>query len=158
MKVYVASSWRNGFQQVVVKILREAGHEVYDFRNPHATGKNGNGVKGKGFGWSEIDPDWQSWSPAQFRSALSNPRAVDGFNSDMDALKWCDACVMVPGKTAGRSMHLEAGYAAGAGKPVAVLLSDGEPELMYKMARICLDLNEVLRFLKEAEKSLCLKP
>ena len=34
MKIYVASSWRNAQQPAVVARLREAGHEVYDFRNP----------------------------------------------------------------------------------------------------------------------------
>ena len=33
-KIYVASSWRNVFQQDVVAILRDLGHEVYDFKNP----------------------------------------------------------------------------------------------------------------------------
>ena len=33
-KIYVASSWRNGVYPEVVAKLREAGHEVYDFRNP----------------------------------------------------------------------------------------------------------------------------
>ncbi len=30
MKIYVASSWRNQFQQEVVALLRAEGHEVYD--------------------------------------------------------------------------------------------------------------------------------
>lgn len=47
-KIYVASSWRNPFQQEVVNILRDLGHEVYDFKNP----PHGNG----GFQWSDIDP------------------------------------------------------------------------------------------------------
>lgn len=46
-KIYVASSWRNVFQQDVVDILRNLGHEVYDFKNP----PHGNG----GFQWSDID-------------------------------------------------------------------------------------------------------
>ena len=33
MKVYVASSWRNEVYPRVVEALREAGHEVYDFRH-----------------------------------------------------------------------------------------------------------------------------
>ena len=33
-KIYVASSWRNQHYPEVVRRLREAGHEVYDFRNP----------------------------------------------------------------------------------------------------------------------------
>jgi hypothetical protein len=155
LKVYVASSWRNEVaQQGVVANLRAAGHEVYDFRNPHATGVNSNGAKGRGFGWKEVDPDWQNWTPEQFKSALSSQLAIDGFNSDLDALKWCDACVMVPGKTAGRSMHLELGFVAGMGKPTAILLSDGEPELMYRMATLCLSIGEVVEFLDREEKEI----
>ena len=33
-KIYVASSWRNVYYPEVVTRLREAGHEVYNFRNP----------------------------------------------------------------------------------------------------------------------------
>lgn len=34
MKIYVASSWRNTYYPSVVSALRDAGHDVYDFRNP----------------------------------------------------------------------------------------------------------------------------
>lgn len=47
MRIYVASSWRNKIQPSVVVALREAGHEVYDFRNP----REGD----TGFHWSDID-------------------------------------------------------------------------------------------------------
>lgn len=125
MKIYVASSWRNRYQQDVVAALRTAGHEVYDFRNP-APGDNG-------FHWSAIDPDWQTWTPEQFRSALSHPIADHGFNNDMNALRECDACVLV--LPSGRSAHLEAGWAAGAGKLVAIFIPEPvEPELMYYLA------------------------
>jgi len=46
-KIYVASSWRNPIQPRIVRVLREAGHTVYDFRNP-APGY-------KGFAWSDLD-------------------------------------------------------------------------------------------------------
>lgn len=46
--IYVASSWRNPYQPVVVGELRFMGHEVYDFRNPEPGSH--------GFHWSEIDP------------------------------------------------------------------------------------------------------
>lgn len=62
-KIYVASSWINVFQQDVVNILRDFGHEVYDFKNP----PYGNG----GFQWSDIDPNWQSWTTEQCREALN---------------------------------------------------------------------------------------
>ena len=129
MKIYVASSWRNDHQPGVVRALRDEGHEVYDFRNPHQTGPDRRRA-GRGFHWSEIDPQWKSWSPSEFRAALSHELAADGFHSDKDGLDWCDACVLV--LPCGRSAHLEAGYAVGKGKLTLVLLSDGEPELMYR--------------------------
>jgi hypothetical protein len=123
MKIYVASSWRNTYQPKVVEALRQQGHEVYDFHNPKP-GKTG-------FHWSEIDPEWKNWSPALFARALNHPVAKDGFALDYDAMQWADACVLVT--PCGRSAHLELGWAVGAGKKTYILLSDGEPELMYKL-------------------------
>lgn len=103
MKIYVASSWRNNIQPLVVEALRKAGYEVYDFKNPEP----GN----HGFHWEKIDANWMAWSSEQFKQALSHPIAESGFGPDMKALKECDACVMV--LPCGRSAHLEAGYAIG---------------------------------------------
>lgn len=124
MKIYVASSWRNEHQPEVVARLRQAGHEVYDFRNP-AEGNNG-------FGWRQIDDNWQGWSPEKFKAALSHPVAIEGFRFDFDAMKWAEACVMV--LPCGRSASLEAGWFVGAGRPLYILLAEGEPELMFKLA------------------------
>ncbi len=135
MKVYVASSWRNDRQPGVVAALREAGHEVYDFRNP----RPGEG----GFHWSEIDPGWRCWTPETYRACLSHPIAERGFASDFAAMKWAEAFVLV--QPCGRSAHLELGWACGAGKRAIMLLADGEPELMSKLAdHICCDIAEVL--------------
>lgn len=122
MKIYVASSWRNLIQPAVVTILRRCNHEVYDFRNP--------GPNNTGFGWNQIDPLWEQWSPDQYREALNHPIAKSGFVSDMTALKWCDACLLV--LPSGRSASWEFGYALGSGKNGAVLMLEKcEPELMY---------------------------
>lgn len=138
MKLYVASSWRNSNQPYVVNALTKAGHEVYDFKNP----EHGKG----GFHWSDIDPEWKSWSPVKFREYMAHPIAKDGFGSDFTAMKWSEAGVLV--MPCGRSAHLEAGYFVGAEKPLVILLSDGEPELMYSMAScICVNIAEVLEFL-----------
>jgi len=122
MKIYVASSWRNILQPAIVVMLRRCGHEVYDFRNP-APGNNG-------FSWREIHPDWQNWTPQQYRDALEHPIAKEGFKYDMDALRECEACVLV--LPSGRSASFEFGWAIGAGKQGAVVMFDScEPELMY---------------------------
>lgn len=123
-RIYVASSWRCPTQPAVVQALRDAGHEVYDFRNP--PGKTG-------FGWSEIDPDWLDWTIDAYRDRLDHPRAVDGFGADFDAMQWADTFVLV--LPCGRSAHLELGWAVGAGKRTSILLSQNgfEPELMYRM-------------------------
>lgn len=124
MKIYVASSWRNPYQPSVVEALRAVGHEVYDFRNP-APGNDG-------FRWTEVESAPKPWSGETLRTALSHPVAVAGFNSDMEALRACDACVLV--LPCGRSAHLELGWAVGAGKFTSVLmLGPDEPELMYAM-------------------------
>ena len=129
LKIYVASSWRNIEQPGIVAMLRSLGYEVYDFRNP----PHGRG----GFAWSDIDPNWKSWTADAYREALMSPIAEDGFRSDMDGMEWADACVLV--LPCGRSAHLEAGWFAGKGKPCFVLTKDGEePELMAKMCEdIC---------------------
>ncbi len=137
MKIYVASSWRNGFQEQVIIELLKAGYEVYDFKNP--------GPDNTAFQWSEIDPYWKEWSTSQFVEALNHPIAKKSFQSDMNALKECDLCVLV--LPCGRSAHLEAGYAAGAGKGVIIYIPiREEPELMYKMtAGVHLSLPSLLK-------------
>jgi nucleoside 2-deoxyribosyltransferase len=135
MNIYVASSWRNYLQPAIVSVLRQAGHEVYDFRNP----KPGD----TGFSWSEIDPDWQKWTPGQYREALNHPAAERGYALDIRALQVCDACVLV--LPSGRSASWEFGYAIGAGKQGAiVMLESCEPELMYRGQPILTTMDEVM--------------
>lgn len=134
MKIYVASSWRNLLQPAIVHLLRRCGHDVYDFRNP-APGVGG-------FGWSEIDPNWKAWTPEQYRDALQHPIAERGWTHDIEALRSCDACVLV--LPSGRSASWEFGYAMGQGKRAAVVMLEAqEPELMYRGAEILSSLDEV---------------
>lgn len=135
MNVYVASSWRNPAQPLVVEALREHGVTVYDFRNPPG---------GTGFSWREvktpgvpsadaIKAKGSDWEPVdEYLRMVEHPRAVDGFLSDFNAMQAADAIVLV--LPCGKSAHLELGWAVGAGKRTAVLLEDPvEPELMYRM-------------------------
>lgn len=148
MKIYVASSWRNSRYPYIVEALRDQGYDVYDFKNPEP----GN----YGFNWSEVDPFWKNWSPDEFRKALNNPIAAGSFDRDMAALRECDVCVLV--MPCGRSAHLEAGFAMGANKITIILLSDGEPELMYKMTPfVCVNMGELLNVLSLYTRMLDVK-
>lgn len=128
LKIYVASSWRNARHPEVVAALRAAGHIVYDYRNPEHGG------------WSET-ARW--WERPGYR-AVTFPVVVGdvserqlAFATDMEALRKCDAVVLV--LDSGKSAHLEAGFAAGAEKPLFVLGDEGQhPELMYGMATACM--------------------
>jgi hypothetical protein len=132
--VYVASSWRNSMQPAVIQVLRAAGIDCYDFRNPEG---------GTGFSWRQVKPDPQitglpgkgsDWEPVDtYMQMIEHPRAIEGFHADFDAMRKADAVVML--LPCGKSAHLELGWAIGAGKDTCILLEDPvEPELMYLMA------------------------
>ena len=141
MKIYLASSWRNVNYPLALHMLREAGHEVYDFRNP-------TGGPPGGFHWEMVDPDWRNWSAARYREALKHPIAQQGFKSDLDGMIWAEACVLL--LPCGRSAHLELGWMAGRGKRTIIWANDYEqPDLMPLLAdRICISQKEVLQTLE----------
>jgi enhancing lycopene biosynthesis protein 2 len=124
----------------MVPFLRDAGHKVYDFKNPST------GVKG--FTWSDIGLEG-NFSADDYRQALyTEARAAQGFMNDLRAMEWADTCVLL--LPCGRSAHLEAGWFCGRGKRCIVLTEDGqEPELMALLANeICISPQEVLEVLK----------
>jgi hypothetical protein len=115
-------------------MLRRCGHDVHDFRYPTPDGI--------GFSWREIDPNWQQWTPRQYRDALEHPIAAAGFELDMNALRDCDACVLV--LPSGRSASFEFGWAIGNGKQGAVVMLEScEPELMYRGHPILTSMDEI---------------
>jgi hypothetical protein len=139
MKIYLASSWRNKYYPDVLKLIRDAGHDVYDFRDTNAT-----------FHWREISPEWESWTTEEFVHHLNNDnRAIAGYINDSDALYWCEALVLL--LPSGRSAHLEAGWAVGAGREVAIYSPERmEPELMSRMVDfITGDIDELLNWIQE---------
>ena len=138
-RIYLASSWHNPYQPWMVDALRQAGHQVYDFRNPpHSSG----------FAWHEIGLPLPCTASDYRNALLTHPRAAQGFNADFSAMRWADTCLLV--LPCGRSAHLELGWMAGAGKRTLILTEDGqEPELMALLAdRICISFDEVLEELK----------
>ncbi len=132
MKIYVASSWNNVDQPVVVLTLRGAGHEVYDFRN------------------NPVFEDW-SESPRTLDDASEEEQSV-AFAEDMKALNWCEAVVLV--NPCGISSHMELAHAIGAGKFGYILYPEKKPELMTRMAKYIESLYELVIELEAAEKVL----
>lgn len=125
-KIYVASSWKNERYPKVIKMLKDQGCKVYDFRNP--------GEGKEGFHWTQVTDEPQPWSFDTYRQVLAHPRSVQGFNSDMRALQEADICIVV--MPCGRSAHLEAGYAVGSGKLTIFLWEEviDQADLMPLMA------------------------
>jgi hypothetical protein len=157
MKIYVASSWRNTRQPAVVEALRCAGHTVYDFRNPAP----GN----VGFSWADAgipcEGDPRAGTPfvnrkvtaEELSAAHAHPVARAGFALDSNAVEACDVCVLV--LPCGRSAHIEAGYAAGRGAKLIVLMEQpDEPELMYAWGEVVGSIGEVVTRCGELSRAL----
>ena len=150
-RIYIASSWRNGLQPVLVKELRKRGHKVYDFRHPQ--GRNDRSVwdtviKGKLRAAYQAD----MLKPGEFAALLDDQRAVERFREHLTAMEDADTCILL--LPSNRSAHLEAGWMARAGKRVLVM--DGgtfaKPELMY----LLLDgyFHDVAQLCEEVDKSV----
>lgn len=142
--IYLASSWKNKYYPDVLAALRAAGHEVYNFRSPH------DDPNEKGFTWQQVDANCMDWTAEEYQRNLRHPLAEQQFKNDLEAMEACDTCVLV--LPCGRSAHMEAGWFAGKGKRVMVLITDQdsfEPELMYKLfTGVCKDVPELLEMLK----------
>jgi nucleoside 2-deoxyribosyltransferase len=88
----------------------------------------------------EADDMWQKYEDARgrnYREALAGHAAQHIFNFDRTHIQRCDAVMLV--LPAGKSGHLEFGFARGLGKPGVILLDDGEPErfdVMYNFANL----------------------
>ncbi len=110
-KIYVASSWSNELQPMIVELLRTLQYEVYDFRENPAFDES-------------VRPDEHAEIPEE---ALQR-----AFEKDMFELDECDAVVLV--NPCGISAHMELAYAIGSRKPGFVLYQPTRPELMTRMA------------------------
>ena len=146
MRFYIATSWKNRFIDQVIASIQYHKHTYYDFRHP---------ASGQGFHWTDVDKDCANWTPYDYKQNLSHPLAEQQFKNDLEAMKSCDACILL--LPCGRSAHTEAGWFAGQGKPVYAFIpteKDFEPELMYKLfTKVCTNLRELNR---QIYKDCCL--
>jgi len=123
MKIYIASSWKNEFQvKALAKMLRNDGHEVDAFCEKH----KGRYV----FHFSELG-DMTFINAITF---LQDERSQKAFKEDKKWIDWAETIILL--LPAGKSSHLEAGYAKGQGKKLYIVGSfpDGEFDVMYGFA------------------------
>jgi hypothetical protein len=137
--IYLIGSLRNPEVPILANKLRQLGHEVFD-------DWHGNGP--------EADEYWQKYEQARGRSyqeALASPIPQHIFNIDKTYIDKADVVILV--LPAGKSGHLEFGYAVGAGKKGYILLP-GEPDrydVMYNFAtKVLTSEGELIKELQSA--------
>lgn len=122
MKVYLIGSLNNPEVLNIGNELRAAGYDVFD--DWFAAGPG-------------ADDAWRDYEHARGHSypeALNGLAAKHTFNYDFEHLNNADVAVLV--LPAGKSGHLEAGWARGRGKPLLVLLEKEHVryDVMYRFA------------------------
>ena len=143
MKIYMASSWKNANDvEVIAQVLREHCHEVDCFTD-ESTGRYV-------FHWSQID----SFENLDAMNFMHDERSQKAFKEDKKWIDWADGVLLL--LPAGKSAHLEAGYAVGKGKFLVIYQQKypkGEFDVMYGFADLITDdFNSVTDFLKNKDK------
>lgn len=134
-KVYIVGSLRNPVIREVSNELRKSGYDVFD--DWHGCGP-------------DADDHWKEYEKGKGKSygeALKGKLAAHAFAFDKSNLDESEIVVLV--LPAGKSGHLELGYAAGRGKSTFILLEPDRDEdrwdLMYLFATaVVTDVKELL--------------
>lgn len=139
--IYLIGSLKNPKVPEVAIQLREAGLGVFD--EWYSAGP-------------EADDHWQAHCRQRgmdYQEAILSPHAENVFEFDKKYIDKASAVVLV--LPAGKSGHLELGYAIGRGI-VSFILLDGEPErydVMYRFATaVVKDVKELLPWLKSFDR------
>lgn len=137
MKVYLIGSLRNPELPYLAKRIRALGFDVFD--DWFAAGP-------------EADDKWRDYEKARgrtYKEALGGLAADHIFQFDLKHLGECDIAVLY--LPAGKSGHLELGYAIGLGKRGYIVLDNPERwDVMYKFAHGVFDnFEELLSALKQ---------
>ena len=125
MKIYLATSWKNNVTAIIVgNLLKSYGHNVYIFCDPTEPAAQISLKLRK----DDRTKLWDSWN------ALKTHEVQEIFASDFKHLEECDLVLLMT--PSGKSAHMEAGYAVGAGKALVILDHPilGEWDAMYGMA------------------------
>lgn len=133
MRIYVASSWKNKEKAKGVAIaLRGAGHKVDCFCDPENAAIPG--ASRYVFDYRELEQVGNPNLLDQFAIQQNSRIVRRAFEEDAGWIEWAEAVVLV--LPAGKSAHLEAGYAKGLGKHLFILgdFPPGELDVMYLFA------------------------
>lgn len=140
MRVYIASSWKNELDvRALAVCLRHEGYEVDDFTDD----SRGRYV----FHWSVLG----NLDELDAKRFMEDERTKKAFEQDKIMLDWAEVVILL--LPAGRSSHLEAGYATGSGKPLLIFSPNGFPkgefDVMYGFAEILTqDIVEIVTTIK----------
>lgn len=123
MIIYLIGSLRNPAIPGLTNKLEDAGHEV--FSDWFAAGER-------------ADDSWKEYETLRgrtYKDALKGYAARHVFSFDLHHLNRCDAAMLV--MPAGKSGHLELGYATGIGKQTFVLMDSPDRwDVMYQFAYV----------------------
>ena len=107
MNIYIASSWKNKLHLLsIAESLRSFNFNV-DLFCDDSTNRycfNYEGIK--------------NWGELNAKTYLDIPEVQKVFKENKKWLDWCDVCLLV--LPAGKSSHLESGYAVGSGKHLVI--------------------------------------
>lgn len=113
MSIYLATSWKNEHYNRVLKLLRDRGHTVYDFRE-------------KNFAFAQLhagDSDIESLPPREQQALLNHPNSQRAFKADMAGLSESDVLIML--YPCGNDAHVELGWACAQGLYTIIYVNDG---------------------------------
>jgi len=145
MRIYIASSSRSmDAVRALGSVLRDIGHYVYVFCDANEPAFSAASIIKKSSISKEFTP----------QTAVRNPLVenVCGFN--MAELRKADCVLLV--LPAGKSAHLEAGFAKGAGKIVVLYgeMKMGEWDAMYGMLDRIFNINETEQMMDWFKRAL----
>lgn len=135
--IYLIGSLRNENVPLLANRIREAVPELEVFDDWYSPGPR-------------ADDHWKDYEVGKghtYKQALKGWAAQHVFEFDKFHLDRCSGAVLL--LPAGKSCHLEAGYVAGRGKPLFVLMDDPERfDVMYQFAKeICFSEQELFQAL-----------
>ena len=148
MNINIATSWKNESEvKKLAALLRSSGFDVDDFTDD----SRGRFV----FHYSELGPIDQH----DAISFLKYAKAQRAFQEDKKMIDWADAVILL--LPAGKSSHLEAGYAKGSGKKLIIYQTEfpkGEFDVMYGFADlITTNLAEIMQYLWTSNRQEVMK-